>query len=89
MNSMKRHFTSIRRIVNKLTFFNLILLIYFCNSKNEFQTKVVQVLRKQNDKKYKWVHCDRNFAGYYETDYTSDNWELLGEAMKLNNNVTI
>jgi len=47
------------------------------------------VLAKQNNKKYKWVHCDRNFAGYYETDYTSENWELLGEALKLKNNVSI
>jgi aminopeptidase N len=33
-----------------------------------------------------WVHCDRKFTGYYETDYTEQNWEYLGSAMKLKNN---
>ena len=36
-----------------------------------------------------WVHCDRKFTGYYETDYTAQNWEYLGTALKLNNNVNI
>ena len=49
----------------------------------EFQTQVVQVLGRQNDKKYKWVHCDRNFAGYYETDYTRGigNWVFPGVSL--------
>ena len=34
-----------------------------------------------------WVHCDRKFTGYYETDYTDENWEFLGTALKLKNNV--
>ena len=37
--------------------------------------------------KFKWVHCDRKFAGYYETDYTRDNWERLGQALRAKNPV--
>ena len=34
-----------------------------------------------------WVHCDRKFTGYYETDYTAQNWEYLGTSLNLKNNV--
>jgi aminopeptidase N len=33
---------------------------------------------------YTWVHCDQNFAGYYEMDYTPENWETLGRVLKVN-----
>ena len=34
-----------------------------------------------------WVHCDRKFTGYYETNYTPENWEKLGLALRFKNNV--
>jgi len=36
--------------------------------------------------KFKWVHCNRKFEGYYEVDYTRDNWERLGQALRAKNN---
>lgn len=42
-------------------------------------------IRNIGPEKFAWVHCDRKFAGYYATDYTQENWELLGEALKQNN----
>lgn len=36
---------------------------------------------------YKWVHCDVNFAGYYMFDYSVENWDLLGEVLRANNEV--
>jgi len=42
-------------------------------------------IRNTGPEKYTWVHCDRKFAGYYATDYTVENWENLGEALKQKN----
>lgn len=32
-----------------------------------------------------WLHCDQNFEGYYEMDYSEENWQNLGRALKANN----
>ena len=34
---------------------------------------------------YEWIHCDERFAGYYLMDYSVDNWENLGLALKAKN----
>lgn len=44
-------------------------------------------LQNSEAQNYTWVHCDRKFTGYYATDYTKENWENLGFAMKAENNV--
>ena len=41
-----------------------------------------------NANKFKWVHCDRKFAGYFATDYTIENWEQLGRALRAGNTVS-
>lgn len=35
-----------------------------------------------NGKDYKWVHCDRKFAGFFATNYEDNNWEELGAALR-------
>jgi hypothetical protein len=36
---------------------------------------------------YTWVHCDRKFTGYFIADYTAEDWEILGQALKKRNTV--
>ncbi|CAF1012394.1 unnamed protein product, partial [Brachionus calyciflorus] len=43
------------------------------------------VIKNVGSEKYTWVHCDRKFAGYYATDYSVENWEELGQALKQKN----
>ena len=50
--------------------------------------KVTAILPRSADgQEWLWVHCNRKFTGYYETDYTFENWESLGTALRLKNNV--
>jgi hypothetical protein len=39
------------------------------------------------DVEYKWVHCDSGFEGYYLMQYTDENWDLLGDALRAKNEV--
>ena len=33
---------------------------------------------------YKWLHCDRNFEGYYVASYTPFYWDLLADELVKN-----
>jgi hypothetical protein len=41
--------------------------------------------RLESTDTFTWVHCDTNFAGYYEMDYSEANWENLALALKAKN----
>ena len=52
-------------------------------------TVTVALPASNGGQKWAWVHCDRKFTGFYETDYSVENWENLGEAMKRKNFVSL
>lgn len=50
-------------------------------------TKTIEMLIGDGTTPYRWVHCDTGFFGYYMLDYTVENWDLLGQVMKADNEV--
>jgi len=73
-------------IYDWLTFFCCFFLL--CILKFIIKKKDTRILPRSPDGlEWAWVHCDRKFTGYYETDYTFENWEALGTALRLKNNV--
>ena len=76
-----KHFTLILNKVGHLKFFkgefsNLIEI----NFQASFPINL-------NVQKFDWVQCDREFSGYYVTNYDQSNWIVL--ASELNSNPTV
>lgn len=51
----------------------------------DLDTRELEQVIGDGTKTFKWVHCNRNFDGYYLSDYSLQNWENLGSALKAKN----
>lgn len=51
------------------------------------ESKAYESLIGDGNTAYQWLHCDVAFAGYYLIEYTANNWDLLGQALREDNEV--
>lgn len=55
----------------------------------QIETKQFSQIIGDGNIEFNWFHCDERFAGYYQLDYSQENWENLGFALKQRNGVKI
>lgn len=55
----------------------------------DLETKEFSQIILDGNIEFNWFHCDERFAGYYLLDYSEENWENLGSALKQHNEVKL
>lgn len=55
----------------------------------QIDTKQYTQIIGDGNTEFNWFHCDERFAGYYLLDYSEQNWENLGLALKQHNEVKL